>query len=261
MNDSITRTNQSVAARRNQLVAVSERKLKANREKSTGPKTLKGKASSHRNALKHGLFSRQWMDFIVHGEDEEEWEELLNGLWQQYQPVGKAEELEVERAAVCWWKLKRLWRYENATNRVALRDLGRTEIKQQAEYCKTLDQQEAEVIFQLQGAMKQIEATGEISQDLREKMFAIMPGLEAIWPAIEEGGPEVLSKVFPKNVLEPSERAFSGALATAIVGVCFLQELAHMRTTKLFVMRQRLSETLHAPSIDSNVCRDVVKEN
>jgi len=233
MIDSSTRITKSVAAQRNQLVSVSERKLKTNREnskKSTVPKTLRGKAYSRRNALKHSLFTRQVMDFAAHCEDPDEWTDLLNGLWQQYQPVGKAEELEVERAAICWWKLKRLWRYENATNRVALRDLGRTEMRQQAEYCKTLDKEEAAVILQLQAAMKQIEANGEISQELRQRMFATMPGLEAIWPAIEEGGEEVLSRVLPKNIPESSqERASAAALRTAIVGVYFLKGLAQMR--------------------------------
>src|SRR5437762_14275189 len=116
MNDSSIGTDGSApVAKRNQLATISEHKLKANREnskKSTGPKTLRGKAYSRRNALKHSLFTRQVMDFAAHCEDPDEWTDLLNGLWQQYQPVGKAEELEVERAAICRWKLKRLWRYE-----------------------------------------------------------------------------------------------------------------------------------------------------
>jgi hypothetical protein len=215
--------------KRNAIVAISEHKLKANREnskKSTGPKTLRGKAYSRRNAFKHGLFERQLMDFIAHGEDPREWEELLDGLWQHYQPVGKAEEAEVERVAACWWKFKRLWRYENATNRVALRDLGRTEIKQQEAYCKTLEEQEKAVTLQLQGAMKEIEASGEVSQQLQQTMFATMPGLEAIWQSIDESGPEVLSDVMPKNVLGSN---VPDALAMAIVGLCFLQQLKHMR--------------------------------
>ena len=130
MKDSGATTNGSAhMAKAHQLVTISERKLKTNREnskKSTGPKTLRGKAYSRRNALKHGLFARQFMDFIAQLEDPVEWEELLNGLYDQYGPVGKAEELEVERVALCWWRLKRAWRYENATNRVALRDIGRS---------------------------------------------------------------------------------------------------------------------------------------
>ena len=189
MNDSSIGTDGSApVAKRNQLATISEHKLKANREnskKSTGPRTLRGKAYSRRNALKHGLFARQFMDFISQLEDPEEWEELLNGLWVQYRPIGKAEELEVERAALCWWRLKRVWRYENVTNRVALRDIGRRELREQAEYCKTLEKEEEAVILQLQDAMKQIEAAGEISQELKQRMFATMPGFESIsWYAL-----------------------------------------------------------------------------
>ena len=97
MNDSSIGTDGSApVAKRNQLATISEHKLNANREnskKSTGPRTLRGKAYSRRNALKHGLFARQFMDFISQLEDPEEWEELLNGLWVQYRPIGKAEEI------------------------------------------------------------------------------------------------------------------------------------------------------------------------
>lgn len=62
------------------------------------------------------------------GEDSSEYEELLEDLRDQYQPVGRAEELEVERITLCWWRLKRAARFENAENRVAMRDIGRKEL-------------------------------------------------------------------------------------------------------------------------------------
>jgi hypothetical protein len=92
------------------LSYVSPRKIAANRQnalKSTGPKTPQGKAYSRRNALTHGLFARDWSDFAVLGEDSREYEKLLSDLWDQYQPIGRAEELDVERIALCWWRLKR----------------------------------------------------------------------------------------------------------------------------------------------------------
>ena len=54
------------------LTAISERKLKANREnakKSPGPRTARGKEYSRRNATKHGLFARHPVDFVLLGEN------------------------------------------------------------------------------------------------------------------------------------------------------------------------------------------------
>src|SRR5204863_6485673 len=50
-------------------------------------------------------------------------------------------------------------------------------------------------------------SSGEISQELKQRMFATMPGFEAIWPAIEKGGEEILkTAVLSKIVQESSVR-------------------------------------------------------
>jgi len=80
-------THKKAAVEADQPHALSEKKLKANREnakKSTGPRTARGKANSRRNALKHGLFARHWSDFGVLGEDQREYEKLLNDFCDQY---------------------------------------------------------------------------------------------------------------------------------------------------------------------------------
>lgn len=97
---------------------VSSRKAQANRQnaqKSTGPRTSRGKSYSRRNALTHGLFAMDlYISTISEWEDPDEYRNLLKRLTRNYQPVGTAEELEVQRIALCWWKLSRAWRYENA---------------------------------------------------------------------------------------------------------------------------------------------------
>src|ERR1039458_8617276 len=97
--------------------AASIRKVQANRTnalKSTGPKTPNGKGYSRRNALKDGLFAMtvfMWDDSRM--ESQQQYQELLHRLAESFQPVGVAEDLEVERIAVCWWRLRCAWRYEN----------------------------------------------------------------------------------------------------------------------------------------------------
>ena len=134
------------------------RKVEANRRnalKSTGPKTPRGKTYSRRNAITHGLFVTQTTDFRALSENAQEYEHLLNEFCRQYQPVGRAEEVEVERIAVCCWRLKRAWRYENAINLIARRDFVSRELKTQFEYCEERDTEEDSVILQLQSATKE----------------------------------------------------------------------------------------------------------
>ena len=97
---------------------ISIRKLEANRknaQKSTGPRTEEGKRNSRWNALKHGLLSREIV--VQSGEGKESVEDyqcLLASLRQDLQPVGVLEEMLVEKIAVCYWRLARVSRCENA---------------------------------------------------------------------------------------------------------------------------------------------------
>lgn len=218
---------------------VSTRKIEANRKnalKSTGPKTLKGKVYSARNAIKHGLFARQFMDFLVQGEDPEEYNELLKGLRAQYQPIGMAEELEVERAALCWWRLKRAWRHENAMNRVALRDIGRRERAEQAEWCAERDKEEETMLQQLQSAAEQMEETGEFSEDYKQRIFSIEPKFASIWEMLEISAQETLAKRPLSKLseeLSPQERSSLLAFVTVKSGISFLKQLGHWRSTSV----------------------------
>lgn len=97
---------------------LSARKLEANRRnalRSTDPKTLDGKRHSSRNSLKHGFSARAlFHEYVTLNERPEDYNELRRRLRHDYEPVGAAEELEVERIARCWWKLQRAARYEDA---------------------------------------------------------------------------------------------------------------------------------------------------
>ena len=97
---------------------ISPRKLEANRKnalKSTGPKTPKGKRSSSRNALKHGILSRELV--VADGEGKEnplEYEQLFAELTEDLQPQGRIELSLVETVAVCDWRFRRTLRAEAA---------------------------------------------------------------------------------------------------------------------------------------------------
>jgi hypothetical protein len=95
----------------------SQRKIEANRRnarRSTGPRTSTGKKTVSQNAVKHGLLAREVVILDGDGkEDGDEFQELLERLRADYQPVGVVEEMLVEKIATSWWRLGRVLRAEN----------------------------------------------------------------------------------------------------------------------------------------------------
>jgi hypothetical protein len=92
----------------------SEKQLLANRlnaQKSTGPRSLPGKTVSARNAVKHGLLSR---DIVLQNEDPEEFDALLSRLRHDMQPKGIIECELVENLAVDLWRLRRVRQVETS---------------------------------------------------------------------------------------------------------------------------------------------------
>lgn len=86
----------------------SDRRAEVNRTNalhSTGPKTPEGKAASSRNALRHGLLSRE---NLLRWEDPAAFEEFRAVLLEALAPVGALEDLLSERIIGCAWRLRRL---------------------------------------------------------------------------------------------------------------------------------------------------------
>jgi hypothetical protein len=96
--------------------AISARKAAANRanaQRSTGPRTTAGKARSSLNALRHGILARAAFNLKIEGpERRKEFEALVAGLAQEFQPQTMAEHLTVQQLAGCYWRLAKVWRYE-----------------------------------------------------------------------------------------------------------------------------------------------------
>jgi hypothetical protein len=82
---------------------------KQNGEKSTGPKSARGKEITKRNATRHAIFSQ---DILVKGESQLEFDELRQYAMNSYRPVGFDERSQVELIVIHTWRLRRLFRAE-----------------------------------------------------------------------------------------------------------------------------------------------------
>jgi len=95
---------------------VSERKASANRanaQHSTGPRTPQGKAASSLNALRHGILARAAFNVTIEGEERRaEFDALVAGFAQEYQPRTLTEHMTVQQLAGCYWKLAKIWTHE-----------------------------------------------------------------------------------------------------------------------------------------------------
>jgi hypothetical protein len=92
-----------------------------NAQLSSGPKTVQGKEASRLNALKHGLTAQQVMLFDERAEDFEVFHsELLGALAAR----GTVEFALAERAVLCAWRLRRIYRIETGLFRKARRAWG-----------------------------------------------------------------------------------------------------------------------------------------
>ncbi len=110
--NSTTASSQSADAQ----TPVSERKLAANREnakKSTGPRTERGKARSSQNAYKHGFFAKPLYPTATQvTQDRSDYDDMLDGLLEHYQPVGYIESVLVEKIAAGYLRSARIVRHE-----------------------------------------------------------------------------------------------------------------------------------------------------
>jgi hypothetical protein len=86
---------------------ISQAKLAANRanaQKSTGPKSERGKTRSSRNSFKHGLYSKQ---LVTSQEEAAALDALKADLRAEHQPVNETEEILVNEMAEQFWRLRR----------------------------------------------------------------------------------------------------------------------------------------------------------
>lgn len=101
---------------------------------STGPVTPEGKALVSQNAVKHGIFAKDLLITAGDGkEDEQEYQELLDGLILSLHPSGQMECLLVEKIAADYWRLRRVLRFESGSIRKIL-DMAINDYYEKADY-------------------------------------------------------------------------------------------------------------------------------
>ncbi len=72
--------------------------------RSGGPSTPEGKATSRWNSFKHGLYAKQ---LVLPGEDPAQLDALRSRLCAEHQPVNETEEILVNEIAENFWRLRR----------------------------------------------------------------------------------------------------------------------------------------------------------
>lgn len=76
-----------------------------------GPKTSRGKEKSSRNALIHGIFAQ---DTLLDNESRAQYDALLQGYRDDFQPVGTVEDVHVQQLVNLMWRYRRLQQAERA---------------------------------------------------------------------------------------------------------------------------------------------------
>ena len=81
-----------------------------NAQKSTGPRTIEGKAAVSQNAVKHGLLAER--DVII-SESQADFDLYRQQLLDELNPVSPIESMLAERIVTLSWRLKRACRFQN----------------------------------------------------------------------------------------------------------------------------------------------------
>ena len=124
---------------------------KQNAQFATGPKTANGKEVVSKNAIKHGIFTK---DLIVSSEIEnesaDEYQSILNNLFDCLIPCNQMESLLVEKIAADFWRLRRTIRFETGSIARAIESL----LKEFYSYSRPNNEKIDEEIREKQRVMK-----------------------------------------------------------------------------------------------------------
>jgi hypothetical protein len=86
---------------------------RAKAAKSTGPTAETGKAIASRNSLKDGLLAKEIVITAGEGaESQDQFDTLLMDLKNHFNPQSTLEEMQVEKIAATYWRLRRAHCFE-----------------------------------------------------------------------------------------------------------------------------------------------------
>ncbi len=83
-----------------------------NAQKSTGPRSHRGKAAVSQNAVKHGFLARQ---AVISSESQADFDLYRRQMLDELAPVSPMESMLAERIVTLSWRLKRICRIQNQT--------------------------------------------------------------------------------------------------------------------------------------------------
>jgi hypothetical protein len=146
---------------------VTTAKLEANRmnsKRSTGPRTQRGKRTAKYNALTLGLFATHVVIPVCDGDGSDaEFQALVSGLHQQFQPEGTFEEWLILKIAHCMWRLRRATRCEYGSVRRSAVSADH------ADHPKVIADFERQIVI-LSNAEEQLRNSGTLSQKSYEEV-------------------------------------------------------------------------------------------
>jgi hypothetical protein len=90
---------------------------RANAQKSSGPRSVEGKAASRFNALKHGMDAES---IVLPGEDAEAYRQLAENYYRDFRPGHVNQQFHVDTLIRCDWQRRRLQRSEAKLYRALL---------------------------------------------------------------------------------------------------------------------------------------------
>jgi hypothetical protein len=81
-----------------------------NAQKSTGPRSIEGKAAVSQNAVKHGLLAER---DVICSESQADFDLYRDQILDELNPVSPMESMLAERVVALSWRLKRVCRFQN----------------------------------------------------------------------------------------------------------------------------------------------------